>query len=313
MSSRSADVESPASLPEPIEFPIGTEHAEGNSNVGSGLFSTGPATIIFSGFARFKYGATSNPVVWLVRFRRDNADLPQGFEDYEQPYGIGNDWALSEDGRLIPLKNQHNLPKSCNAMIYFVASLEKQKCPADLLLGGGRGLVGMQVVVERVVQEARDFKDKPPVIDSYTGKPKVQTILIVDKIVALPGVGKKAKGSTAAPSTRKAAVVEDDDDIPSEPVAKRGRGKPAPEPEPEDADDETAEEDLLESGVEALLGLFEDDDEPVPYKDLEALLLAGLKSNPEGKAIAAFMAKPETLALQRGWVWNAKKKTITLA
>lgn len=284
----------------PTAMPFGTQYATA-ALVGAGLFSAGPARIVESKFVHFNYGATSKPLVWLVRFERP--DEPA----YDQPYGIGDGWQTDATGRTLKsTSGKENLPVSCNAVKYLIASLEKAggQPVMDLLAQGDPALlVGMEVIVDRVVQEARDFRDKSKERLGPDGKPKVSSILIITAVTALPGA-KPAKGKKSAPPAASAPA----------PAAKAKR---APVVDDDDEDDDApapsaaADEDLREEAEEALIAVLEEG--PLKARDLEAELLKYLGTNPQAKALAAYMTDPASLARTNGWTVSANGKVLSIA
>lgn len=292
-----------------------------------GLFSSGPAVVKEAVFTPYNYKGGAKPVdVILLTFSRD------GEEDYGQPYGIGKGWKISADGtELIPKNGQTGLGKTCNAMMYLIAPLEAALPKADLdpddYLGEGfpGTLVGLEVVVARVNQVERENQKKRD-----DGSPR--TILVIEEITGTEG-GKKKKGATGAKA--KAKPVDDDEDD-DEPVAKKK--KPADDDDDEeepvakkkkkaaddDEDDDEAlkakskkkgandDDELLEEGVEALISALETEDGPIKLDALDDALDVALKGNKNRKAIIALMTDVDVLALEKGWTFNEKKKTITL-
>ena len=123
-----------------------------------GLFGSGPATVKESIFADYDYGGNTRPVpVWLLTFSRD------GEPDYEQPYSLGKGWKIAHDGlSLSPKNGQTGLPKTCNAIRHLVKPLKTALADAGIesgILADGDPsiLEGLEVVVRRVDQEARDI------------------------------------------------------------------------------------------------------------------------------------------------------------
>lgn len=274
----------------------------------TGLFGSGPATIVESEWAEYGYGGTMKPVpVWLVTYERDD-------EKYEQPYSLGKGWKVARDGALVPLSGQTGLPKSCNARVYLVASLKAAGMPREVLAAGDPGvLVGAEVVVKRVAQEKREGLSKSRRRD---GTEREDTILEIEEIVSAPwDEDDKGKGKTRTatksrrdedeaedeePPSKKAKGRAHDDEEEEEPARRGAKGK---KDNDRDADDD--DDDLKADAIEALMEVL--DAGPLKRKDIEAVVVKLLKKNPNAAAIAAICAGDEFLEIEKGWVVNGQK------
>lgn len=272
--------------------------------VESGLFTSGPATIKESLWSDFKYGDGTKAQVWLVVYERE------GETPYEQPYTLGKGWKV-KDGELIALASQNGLPKNCNAMQHLVNPLEALGVSPELLESGDPSfLEGVEVILKRVPQMQRtDMKETK----RRDGKERTseRTILEIEEIVSAPWKGKgKGKAAAAAekPKGRSKPVDDDDDeDEEDEKPAPKGKAKGG-RAAAADADDEPEgdADDLIESGIEALIAILEETS-PIKGDDVEKLVRAHLKGNPQAKAIAAAIADPEELDKEKGWTYDGKK------
>lgn len=273
---------------------------EPEDKISVGLFGPGPALVRESVFAEYNYGGKSRSIpVWLITYGRDE-------ETYEQPYSIGQGWRIAADGEsLIPKSGQTGLPDSCNAILYLLQPLREAGFPKGKLGNNPRVLEGMEVVLERVPQEARpglgdDRKDS-------RGEKRQSTILVIKDITKLPweskgkGKGKKREEEEEEEAPRKSKRPskddEDDDDIPFDKGKKKGKGK---------SDDE----EIAEAGVEAMIELLEDTKDEVDTDDLEKLLTRQLKGNPDVDRIVTWCV--ENVSEEKGWVWNKKKGTVEI-
>lgn len=244
-----------------------------------GLFTSGPARIKESLFSPYTYKGSNKPVdVWLVVYSRP------GEEDYEQPYGIGKNWKIGDDGKtLIPKGGQTGLPKTCNAMMYLVKPLEKALTkakldPDDFLSGDPTALEGLDVIVSRIDQEKRDNQKE-------RADGSARSILIIEKV---EGVGKKSKGGTKAKG--KADADDDDEEEEETPKAKgKGKTKPAADDDDDDEEDDDDDDEEDEKPVAKAKGKKkpaaddddDDDDEDTPKAK------AGAKGKTKPKPAAA--------------------------
>lgn len=306
--------------------------------VNVGLFSSGPAKIKEACFTEYTYRGQTKPVnVLLVTYTR------KGEEPYEQPYGIGRGWKI-KNGELVATAGQTGLPTTCNAMKYLVEALEtalpKAGLDPDEYLGDGfpGTLEGLDVVVARVDQEKRSFKNKKGK-DSDDGDPK--TILTIEAIgdevpdaddddekpkrkSARERVAEddeddeeddKPRGKSKGKSRDDDDDDSDDDDEDDDEKPARGKGGKKPSRTDDDDDDDkdgdNDDDDLFEEGVEALISALEDES-PIKVKDLADVLDTKLKGNKRRKDIIKHMTDPDVLGNEKGWTFNERKGTITL-
>lgn len=292
-----------------------------------GLFSSGPARVKEAVFTPYTYRGQNTPVnLLLVTYER------KGEQPYEQPYGIGKGWKI-KNGELIPTAGQTGLPKTCNAMKYFIKpleeALEKAKLDPDDYLSGDKfpsACEGLDVIVARVDQEKRSFSGS-----KRRGKDdddKDRTILTIEAV----GDEAEAEDEDEKPKGKSARRSRDDDDDEDKPKGKsKSRGRDADDDDADDDEDEQptrrgkangkAKDDdadegdddaLFEEGVEALIAALEANDNTLALDDLSDALDVELKGHKNRKAIIALMDDAETLEREKGWTFNAKKKTITL-
>lgn len=295
--------------------------------IDTGLLSSGPATIKEALPAMYDYGGNAKPVpVILLTFARD------GEQDYEQPYSVGKGWKIA-NSMLVPTQGQTGLPKTCNAMRHLIRPLERaleaSDAPADVMDGFPACLEGLDVTVTRVEQEKRNIRDDK---GGKAGKPrddgKERTILEIEAITGAPwieggGKGGKKKAAAAAASkaadkgadktTAKGKGRDDDDqdeDEDEDEKPTKGRGGKSDKSKGKDDDDDSANDELLEEGVEAMISALEANDGTLHEDDLEDALAKVLRKHPKAKAIIAYMTDADVLELEKGWSYNSKKHMI---
>lgn len=265
----------------------------------TGLFASGPATIVESVIDRFKFGSSGDFPAWILTFERDG-------EKYEQPYSIGNGWDIDRKGRLIAKNGQKGLAKSCNAIRHLVKPF-KQACadakiePLHLTPSTMGQLVGAEVEVERVAQEDRSFNDdrkrgSRADRERGSGEKKERTILEIREIVSAPWVDggkKKAKAADKADTKSRKEEPEDDEDE-DEPKTKSSKA-PA---KPSDAE-------LEEEAIEAIVAVTEDG--PVKMGEpLEEALEAHFKGRKGMGAVVDLASSKKFLQTEQGWSFDGK-------
>lgn len=268
----------------------------------TGLFASGPATIVESVIDRFKFGDRGAFPAWIITYERDG-------EKYEQPYSIGTGWDL-KNGKLIAKNGQKGLAKSCNAIRHLVKPF-KAACadsdiePLHLNPTTMRQLEGTAVVVERVPQELRNFKDRDRDRQSRTDRDRSRgrvqdddekrdglTILEIREIVSASWLNGKAT-STKAKAEHKAKVEEEDDE------------EEAPKPTAKGATKKPSDEDLEEEAIEALVAVIEEG--PVKMGEpLEEALEAHFKGRKGMGAVVDLASSKKFLATEQGWSFDGK-------
>lgn len=288
-----------------------------DDKISVGIFGPGPAQIVESIFADYNYGGNTKGIpVWLITYERDG-------EKYEQPYSVGQGWRVSSDGKqLIPKNGQTGLPDSCNAML-FLESLREAGYNTKKLGADPSVLEGLNVVLKREAQPDRGLDGTGAKKNGAGDQKKARTILLIESLADEDDAPKsKGKGSSKSKAAadddddedeapKKKKKPADDDDDEDEKPARGGKAKAkAKDDDDDDADD--ADGDIVEAAVEGLLEVLEKQDGPVDVDELESLIVAKLKGNPDRKKIAAAAVEPDFLAEEKGWTYNKKKGTVTL-
>lgn len=257
----------------------------------TGLFASGPATIVESVIDRFKFGAAGAFPAWILVFERDG-------ERYEQPYSIGSGWEIDRNGRLVAKHGQKALAKSCNAIKHLVTPF-KAACeaaqiePLRLTPSTMGQLIGAQVEVERVPQEKRDFADtrgRDRGADRERGRvargsqedtPREKTILEIRTILSAPWV--KGAGSSTGSSSRQKASA----------------------PRPTNAAPSTTDVSLEEEAIEALIAVVEEG--PLTIGEaLEQALEAHFKGRKGMGAVVDLASSKKFLKTEQGWSFDGK-------
>lgn len=263
-----------------------------------GLFASGPATIVESVIDRFKFGDRGAFPAWIITYERDG-------EKYEQPYSIGTGWDL-KNGKLIAKNGQKGLAKSCNAIRHLVkpfkaACVESDIEPLHLNPTTMRQLEGSTVVVERVAQEQRHFKDRDRQsrTDRDRSRGRVQnddegpTILEIREIVSASWLDGKATSTKAKADKAKVEEEEEDDE------------EEAPKPTAKGATKKLSDEDLEEEAIEALIAVIEEG--PVKMGEpLEEALEAHFKGRKGMGAVVDLASSKKFLATEQGWSFDGK-------
>lgn len=163
------------------------------SEATAGLMSDTEVLIKTARWGMFDYQGKSDPAPTLVlTCEVDDAD------DHVEYLSAGSadKWEPSEDGHTLrAIGTATHLSKQCKA-VRFLKSLVDCGFPSDKLGDDPAVLEGLRVHVIRVPDTSRTFRD--------TGETKQGSdVLVVDKIIALPGSG---KGDAGKKQTKKGAA-----------------------------------------------------------------------------------------------------------
>lgn len=279
----------------------------------TGLFASGRATVCESTIDNFDFKAAGVHPAWIVTYERDG-------EKYEQPYGIGRGWDIDRKGRLIAKNGQKGLPKSCNAIKYLVKPL-KEACAQAKLDAPKLSpttvsvLVGLEVDVERVEQEARDFggrdKDRTRSRDRGRGREDrdenrgPRTILQIQEIFSAPWVEKNGKGTPPmVAKTQVTATPEEDEEDDEQKDAKStptARSRREPQKKATEKADASAEEDAME----ALIALVAEGPLTIG-EELEDALELHFKGQKGKAGIVDLAASKKFLQREEGWAFDGK-------
>ena len=164
---------------------------------GGGLLDDVDVTIKEARFIMFDYEGKSPVAVPALKITFDPGDGELVTQCWSM--GKATDWQPSKDGKkLIPIGSATAIVKTSNGGI-FVTSLINAGFPGDRLAEGDIScLDGM---------EAHVIRTPAPERTGIEGQKKPATILIIDKIIALPGENKKKSGkATRSKGATKAAA-----------------------------------------------------------------------------------------------------------
>jgi hypothetical protein len=309
-----------------------------DAEIGTGLFSDGPAVIEEAVFTKYDYGGTvrGGTVVLLVKYARGEGREDK--ETYEQPYSTGKGWDLDKKGDLTHVNGKDGkFQDSCNMMRHFIHPFEKALKSANIALpdaGINEPAVfeGMQVVLERVPQKVWN-DPKRPVRPPREGEDVAddrgpKTILQIREVVSVPwsapaDVVKKAKpnGRVQAPEPAPVEEEEEDEDDTAVMVARarattaarkaaaKGAGPaPAVAPAAQPGGEGDGQGDLTEEATEAIIALVEDG--PIPVAKLEVLLEKSLGQHPQAPAIIDLATSARFLRREMGWTLSKDGKTL---
>ena len=169
---------------------------------GGGLLDDVDVTVKSARFAMFDYDGKSPVTVPALQITFDQADG----EDVVQYWSMGKaaDWQPSPSGKkLLPIGSATGIVKSSNGGIFF-ASLLNAGFPTDRLADGDIScLDGM---------EAHVIRTPAPKRTGLVNEKKDATILIIDKVIALPGEGKK-KNTRSSKGSKGAATTASGDEV----------------------------------------------------------------------------------------------------
>lgn len=297
--------------------------------VGGGLFGAGPGTRAISHrFGVFKYPGTDKKApALLVEFERDG-------ETHTESYTVGgNNWKPSADGKtIVPRAGQTGFSTSSKAGMYLAALRDECGMPAGFVVDDISVLDDILGTVDRKPTEG--VKEKG---GTAAGKPG--SILIYTEVDEAPWeAGAKKKKKKAKPvdddddddedaeADDESESDDDDDDAEETPAAKKKaaaakkkkKAAAAADDDDAEADDDAADhdsdddddEDLTEEATEALITAL--DDGALKLSKVEGAVSAALKKHPQKAAIAALAASPKFLKMEKGWSFDAAKKTVTL-
>ena len=151
---------------------------------GGGLLDDVDVTIKEARFIMFDYEGKSPVAVPALKITFDPGDGELVTQCWSM--GKATDWQPSKDGKkLIPIGSATAIVKTSNGGI-FITSLINASFPSDRLADGDISCIeGL---------EAHVIRTPAPERTGIEGQKKNATILIIDKIIALPGENKKKSG-----------------------------------------------------------------------------------------------------------------------
>jgi len=224
----------------------------------------------------------------------------RGGETKVEAFTCGKGFKASSDGlSVVPAEGgTPGLNRSSKAGLYLASLASHAQMPDDFDLDPITNLDGCDLELIKKPMEKGD---------GMTGDP---TVLLADDVYAAPwkikGGGKKKKDEDETDDDKD---DETDDDKDDEKPAKKGKKTDRDD----DGDDDKAapeddDEDLDEVAGEALIAALEDG--PLKASQIESAVLAQVKKQKNGKAIAARAAEPKFLKTEKGWSRDGKKATL---
>lgn len=253
--------------------------------VSGGLISDLDVTFESALFTIFDYQGKADPRVCLkIDMKDDEDNLHEQYFSAADP----KHFAPSEDGQgIVAVSDKGALVKGSN-YDGFMTSLINAGFPASKLRDGVSGIVGTKVHVVRKAAPKR-----AGIINQPGGENREQTVLLVDKIISLPGEGAKKAGPKAVTSPAKGAVATK-----TAPAVAAATGG--------------GDEDVLTELVRTKLS--EAGDDPVTTKELVAYVFKNAKGNK--KVMTQRVASAEFLeaGMEAGsWLYDADTNSVTAA
>lgn len=239
-----------------------------------GLLDDVDVTIKEAAFTMWNYGgkiANMIPALGVSLVTEDGVEHDEYLSAGDAKYFVA-----SEDGEcLLPVGDKKGLVQTCNAAM-FLASLVTAGFPADKLNEGLISVIaGTKVHVHREAVKRSGLKRT-----ALPGQePREQTVLVVDKIIGLPG------GKAAAPGAKKAAPE-------------------APAPAPSSGVDAG----LANRTQEVIIGILSEG--PTRKKDLAGKVFNAVdKTDPQRASILALAYKDDFLS---AGPWTYENGTLSL-
>jgi hypothetical protein len=255
---------------------------------GGGLLNDEDVTITDAAFSLWDYQGKSAVQVPALGIEFTDADG----KAEEQYYSCGkiDHFVPSEDGKsLVPVADKTAISNQANAAL-FLGSLVNAGLPEDILAAGDiTRLVGAKVHVQRVPQPKRSTDDPGA---------KAKEILVVTKILALPGETGKPKGLTKAGTAG---------------VKPNGAATKTTAPAPVAAAAAADTSELDTATTEAVIEVLGANDGTVALKALPAKIFAASKGNPLQKQMMKRSIEEDFIATAGDGLFTFDGTNVSLA